>query len=162
MDQNISNNSQRSILNLLAIGGFLWYFIISAAALCYHLSKTIGIISGANPYVFFWLNELIYLAVIFLIARLTIRRIWHDTLHGDLNSKRILYGLGVGIAIVYILTLLHNFFIIDYLFNNQLYAWRECSAAGFNIDPYGLIGILVNLIGSILLLASLVNRRKLD
>ncbi len=159
MSNNISNNSEKSILNLLAIGGFLWYFTITTAHLSYLASRVIGIVTGANPHLFFWLNEVVYLAVIFLIARFATKTTWSQVLDGTLNSKSILTKLGIGIAIVFILQFLYGFYITDYLFSNHNDALTQLREVGSAIDPHGLTGFTVDFLGTILLLVIIVKRK---
>jgi glucan phosphoethanolaminetransferase (alkaline phosphatase superfamily) len=152
LDEQEPISTKNTVLNLLAIGGFLWLLLKSVKPLVYVCVKSIGIISGISPSVVFWTSQILSVAIMVVFAIILTRRIWQKYLQNRLNSKSQLIKLGTGIFAVQMLQFIYGLYIPGYLINHYQKSMSSYSDALNDIDHFGLVDISFGIAGTILLL----------
>lgn len=144
--------SENSVLNLIAIGAFLWFFLKSINHLIFDCFKSIAIISGMSAGALFWIGKISSIAIMGIIAVILTRRIWHKYFHNKLNSKSLLIKLGFGVFTAQSIQFIYGFYITEYLYDHFQKSMRAYYDAINNIDQFGLIDVSFSIAGTILLL----------
>ena len=156
--KKITLNTEKSLLNMVALGGFLWFFVKGFAFLFSDIIETIGIVLALEPYLLFWLNESLTIVLLCITARFLIKKIWHQAINGILQSKPVLIRLGIGIFVVQCLQFIHAYFITDFVFDNYEGSYILYKDAVYN-SSYFLISSIYSLISSLLLLLCFIKWR---
>ena len=107
--------SQQSLLNLLAVGAFLWFFLRSVYYLTGLSVTAIGIMSDFPVQVTFWLENGLSMILMISLGYVLSRNIWKKCENNSFKVKKAIVKLGVGILIVQGLQVLHGYYVSDYL-----------------------------------------------
>lgn len=104
-----------NLVNLLAIGAFLYYLTMSLAFLIMKLVMAIGIMMEAEPIVLFVIEKIVYLSTIILMLRIYLKEIWVKIDESTIRTSSELKKLVIFIVIVEASQLLMGFFLMDFL-----------------------------------------------
>jgi hypothetical protein len=152
MSETEITKDKSNVFNLIAIGAFSWYLLKSLSALFFHSFESIGIISGIDPVLLFWTNQILCIALISVLLRIWITKIWKQIDLDLIQTKKLLIKIGIAIFLVAVLQFLLGFYITDYLISNFKNAWIKYKNTIAIIDRFNLIDISFNSVGSLILL----------
>ncbi|UKN02018.1 hypothetical protein K6119_00620 [Paracrocinitomix mangrovi] len=156
IDQVRENETQKSLVNLIAVGGFLWFFLSSLVYLISLIIKAAGVISNLSPNGIFWIENILSIVIIGIVAFQLTRRYWQKAQENSLNTKILLIKLGVAILITHVLQYLHVYYIMGYIYDNffdNLNAYKQFVNESYG---YSILDVAFGLMGTIILLLLLI------
>lgn len=152
MDEQKVSKSNSNLVNLIAVGAFLWYFLKSLAYLVFISYKSVGIVINLNPNLLFWTNQILYILVMCIVLRIWLKKMWRNVLADTFQVKPLLLRLGLLIMLIQALQFLHGFYVSEYVFTNFGTSLTLYSEAVRLIDPFNLINTSFDILGTTLLL----------
>lgn len=141
----------KQILNLLAVGAFIWYFVKMLASLIGFWVKDMGIIMERSPTKNYWLQEFLYVGISIGLGVWFVRRVWRLATQDRLNTKKTLIFLGIGILLTQLFQFLHGFYISEWIhdtFRDQSMRYYEELAT---FEDRRMVNTLIYLVATIVL-----------
>jgi hypothetical protein len=147
-----TKDQKKELLNLIALGAFLWYFIKGVSAFVFMSVNSIGIITEINPSLLFWGNQFFTIITAGLVLYIILKKVRIQIINRTFSIKRTLIFLIIAIVITHLIQFFQGFYISDILFDKF-----ENSAIAYShivkyIDRFGLVSLGFNVIESITLL----------
>ncbi len=149
MGEKKSSFESKNLSNLIAIGAFSWLLLLSSEHLLSRLMFDLGIVSGLDPVLLFWTQNLLPLIIMAIILRLSLRRTWNRIESNSINIKSDVVKLGICIVIIQIFQFLDGLYASDYLFQNHentIIAYLRATR-----DFNGLAGLIIDGISTLTL-----------
>jgi hypothetical protein len=140
------------LLNLLAVGAFLWYLMKAISSMTFTSFKSFGIIAGIEPNFLCWTNQTLTILIICVSLFVILKKVWKKVIDETISTKKFLISLGIAILLVQILQFFLGFYVSDILITHYEVAVLSYQDVVNEIDRSRLIYLSFSLGETILLL----------